>query len=115
MNLGLRLLSFFGGLACAAAIGLAAWASHGLAGEAARLVGLAAVFCFGHGLALVALAPAARRPREAGLWLLAVGVLLFAGTLLTTVLFGNPTRLAPLGGWLLMGGWLIIAVDALRR
>lgn len=115
MDLRLRLLSCSGGLACAVAVGLAAWASHGLGGEAARLIGLAAVFSFGHGLALLVLAPGARRPREAGLWLLALGLLLFAGTLVTTVLFGNPTRLAPLGGWLLMAGWLIIAFDALRR
>lgn len=115
MGTGQRLLSCVGGLACAAAVALAAWASHGLDGAAAQRVGLAALFAFGHGLALLALAPGARPARVAGLWLLAAGMLLFSGTLLAAAIWATPTWLAPVGGWLLMGGWLIIAIDALRR
>jgi uncharacterized membrane protein YgdD (TMEM256/DUF423 family) len=105
-----RALAAGGGVACAVAVGLAAWASHGLAGDAARLVALAAAFAFAHGLAL--LAP---RERSIGPWLLAAGLLLFAGSLLGKALAGWPSTLAPAGGVLLMAGWLIIAVATFRH
>jgi uncharacterized membrane protein YgdD (TMEM256/DUF423 family) len=111
-----RALAAFGALACAAAVGLSAYASHGLQGEDARRAGLAALFAFGHGLALLLLAPDARtRMRVVGLITLTLGLLLFAGSLVGAALFALPTTLAPGGGLLLMLGWLIIAVDALRR
>ena len=111
-----RTLAAFGALACGASVGLGAYASHGLDGDAARRVGLAALFAFGHGLALLLLAPAAgTRLRAAGLSGLALGVLLFSGSLLAAVFLSAPTALAPSGGVLLMLGWLAIAADALRR
>ena len=111
-----RALAAFGALACGVSVGLGAYASHGLDGDAARRVGLAALFAFGHGLALLLLAPAAgSRLRSAGLSGLALGVLLFSGSLLAAVFLAAPTALAPTGGVLLMLGWLAIAADALRR
>jgi uncharacterized membrane protein YgdD (TMEM256/DUF423 family) len=111
-----RALAAFGALACGISVGLGAYASHGLDGDAARRVGLAALFAFGHGLALLLLAPAAPAPlRTAGLSGLALGVLLFSGSLLAAVFLSAPTALAPTGGLLLMLGWLAIAADALRR
>ena len=111
-----RALAAFGALACAAAVGLSAYASHGLQGDDARRAGLAALFAFGHGLALLLLAPGARTHlRRTGLGLLAVGLALFSGSLLGAALAGLPTALAPAGGLLLMLGWLIIGADALRR
>ena len=111
-----RLLAAFGALACAAAVGLSAYASHGLEGEAAHRVALSALFFFGHGLALLLIAPGAvRRLRLAGLVVLWLGLLLFAGSLLAAALFQTSTGLAPAGGLLLMLGWLIIAADLLRR
>lgn len=111
-----RALAAFGALACGVSVGLGAYASHGLDGDAARRVGLAALFAFGHGLALLLLAPAAgSRLRTAGLSGLALGVLLFSGSLLAAVFLAAPTALAPTGGVLLMLGWLGIAADALRR
>ncbi len=111
-----RALAAFGALACGVSVGLGAYASHGLDGDAARRVGLAALFAFGHGLALLMLAPAAgSRLRTAGLSGLALGVLLFSGSLLAAVFLAAPTALAPTGGVLLMLGWLAIAADALRR
>lgn len=111
-----RALAAFGALACGAAVGLSAYASHGLQGEDARRAGLAALFAFGHGLALLLLAPhAASRFRVVALMMLALGVLLFSGSLLGAALASLPTALAPAGGLLLMLGWLIIAGDALRR
>lgn len=111
-----RALAAFGALACGVSVGLGAYASHGLDGDAARRVGLAALFAFGHGLALLLLAPAAHtRLRTAGLSGLALGVALFSGSLLAAVFLSAPTALAPTGGVLLMLGWLAVAADALRR
>ncbi len=110
-----RALAVFGALACAVSVGLGAYASHGLDGDDARRAGLAALFAFGHGLALVLMAPAsATRLRTAGLCGLALGVLLFSGSLLAAVFLAAPTALAPTGGLLLMLGWLLLAADAVR-
>ena len=111
-----RALAAFGALACGVSVGLGAYASHGLDGDAARRVGLAALFAFGHGLALLLLSPATgSRLRIAGLAGLALGLVLFSGSLLAAVFLSAPTVLAPTGGLLLMLGWLAIAADALRR
>ena len=81
-----------------------------------RMVQMAALFAFGHGLALAALAPGTtRRLGTAALCLLLLGTLLFAGSLVGGALFGLPTRLAPTGGTMLMLGWVLWAVDAIRR
>ena len=111
-----RALAAFGALACGVSVGLGAYASHGLDGDAARRVGLAALFAVGHGLALLLLAPTAHtRLRTVGLSGLALGVVLFSGSLLAAVFLSAPAALAPAGGVLLMLGWLAIAADALRR
>lgn len=115
MNAPARGLAALGAVACAAAVGLGAYASHGLADADARRAGLAALFLFGHGLALLLLSPqAASRLRLVALLALALGVLLFAGSLLGAVFAATSTALAPAGGVLLMLGWLTLAVDALR-
>ncbi len=111
-----RALAACGALACGASVALAAYASHGLDGDAARRAALAAALAFGHGLALVALAPAARgRLRLVALVALLAGLCLFSGTLLGNVLFAASTALAPAGGVLLMLGWLLLAIDSLRH
>lgn len=110
-----RAFAAAGALACGLAVALGAYASHGLDGEAARRAGLAALFAFGHGLALVLLAPAVGRWRLAACATLLAGLLLFAGSLAGAALLGWPTRLAPAGGLLLMAGWLMIAIGFLRR
>lgn len=110
-----RGLAALGAVACAASVGLGAYASHGLGEADARRAGLAALFLFGHGLALLVLAaPAATRLRLAALTALALGVLLFAGSLLGAVFADLSTALAPAGGVLMMLAWLTLAVDALR-
>lgn len=114
--LAMRLVGAAGALLCGVAVGLGAYASHGVEGAAAVRLGLAALFGFGHGLALVVLAP-----RAVGRWtiapplLLLAGVLLFSGSLAAAALAGASTRLAPVGGSLLMLGWLAQAVASLRR
>jgi len=111
-----RGLAAFGAVACAVSVGLGAYASHGLDGDAAHRVGLAALFSFGHGLALLLLAPTAgTRLRTVGLSGLALGMLLFSGSLLAAVFASASTALAPSGGLLLMLAWLLLAADALRR
>lgn len=111
-----RGLGAFGAVACAAAVGLGAYASHGLAEADARRAGLAALFLFGHGLALLALAtPAASPLRLAALSALALGLMFFAGSLLAAVFAAASTALAPAGGVLMMLAWLTLAADALRR
>ena len=110
-----RGLAALGAIACAASVGLGAYASHGLADDDARRAGLAALFLFGHGLALLVLArPAASRLCLVALTALASGVLLFSGSLLGAVFADTPTTLAPAGGMLMMLAWLTLAVDALR-
>lgn len=108
-------LALSGGLLAAVAVGLSAYASHGIA-QAQSHVQTAALFAFGHGLALAALAPSTtRRMGTAALCLLLLGTLLFAGSLVAGALWGLPTRLAPAGGISLMLGWVLWAVDAIRR
>ena len=94
---------------------LAAYAAHSVDGEAqARLV-QAAAFAFGHGVALAALAPLAqRRSGLAALLAMLLGVTLFSGSLAGAALWGLPTTLAPSGGMLMIGGWLLHGRDRWR-
>lgn len=111
-----RLLAASGAVLAACAVALAAYASHAAGPGAGERLGLAAAFAFGHGLALAALAPRARgRLAVTALGLLLAGVLLFAGSLAGAHFFGLPTRLAPLGGSLMILGWLVHAAAAARR
>lgn len=112
-----RWLAFAGGVLAAIAVAVSAWASHGVADaqDAARLQ-MAALFGFGHGLALAALAPRSQAgPGRWALWLLLIGTLLFSGSLAGKALADWPTRLAPAGGLTLVAGWLSWALGALRR
>lgn len=109
-------LAALGAVLAAVAVGLAAYASHAAAPGAQERLYLAAAFGFGHGVALAALAPHARRRlAQVALWCLCLGTLLFAGSLAGAALAGLSTRLAPAGGIALMAGWLALAVDRLRR
>lgn len=110
-------LALCGGLLAAIAVGLSAYASHGAAAvQAQSHLQTAALFAFGHGIALAALgAGTARRMGKAGLYLLLLGTLLFAGSLALGALMGLSTRLAPAGGIALMLGWVVWAFDAIRR
>jgi uncharacterized membrane protein YgdD (TMEM256/DUF423 family) len=110
-------LAAAGAVLAALAIGLSAYAAHGVADAHAQdNLRTAGLYAFGHGVALAALAPAAtgglRRLALAGLLL---GALLFAGSLAASALLGWPTRLAPLGGTVLMASWLLYAAAVARR
>lgn len=108
-------LAAAGAVLAAAAVGLAAYASHAASPDAQARLYLAAAFGFGHGAALASLAVATRRGLgRIALVALLAGTLLFAGSLAGAVLAGWPTRFAPAGGVLLMAGWLLLALDRLR-
>lgn len=110
-------LALCGGLLAAVAVGLSAYAAHAVTEALAQSrLESAALFAFGHGVALAALAPATTRLLgRGGLLLLLLGTLLFSGSLAAAVFAGLPTRLAPAGGITLMAGWLLWALDAVRR
>lgn len=105
-----------GALCAAAAVALSAYAAHAGQGPMQARLQTAALFAFGHGLALMALAPTATRLlTRLALTMLYAGLLLFSGSLVFNALAQWPTTLAPLGGSLLIAGWLLYAVDAMRR
>lgn len=109
------LVGAFGALMAAAGVALAAFAAH--AGEPAAQTRLytAAAFAFGHGAALAALAlDAARFWTRVALCGLAIGTVLFAGSLVGAALFHTSTALAPAGGLVLIGSWLLVAIDRMR-
>ena len=111
------LLAFSGALFAALAVALGAYATHGVAdAQAQSNLQTAALYAFGHGIALACLGPRANRTlARAGLGLLLLGTLLFSGSLAANAWWGFTTKLAPLGGIALMLGWLLWAFDALRR
>jgi uncharacterized membrane protein YgdD (TMEM256/DUF423 family) len=109
-------LAAVGGVYAATGVALSAYAAHAaLGGDAARLQ-TAALFAFGHGVALAALAHVpGNRWTLGGMLAIAAGVVLFAGSLVARVVLHWPTTLAPFGGMLLIGGWLAFAVGQVRR
>ncbi|MCD9028152.1 DUF423 domain-containing protein [Luteimonas sp. BDR2-5] len=105
-----------GALLAGIAVGLSAYAAHAVDGDARSGLQTAAVFAFGHGVALAALARGARRTLTAlALLALLLGTLLFSGALVSRYLLAGPSMFAPWGGMLVMLGWVLYAVDALRR
>ena len=110
-------LAFCGGLLAAVSIGLSAYASHGVSEALAQShLNTAALYAFGHGVVLVGLgASSVNQLGRGALYVLLVGTLLFSGSLVGNVLMQWPTTLAPAGGMTLMGGWVLLALSALRR
>lgn len=111
------LLAFCGALLAAIAVGLGAYAAHGVADAHAQAnLQTAALYAFGHGIALAALAAGTTRLLgRVALYLLLLGTLLFAGSLVASALAQLSSRLAPVGGIGMMLGWVLWALDALRR
>jgi uncharacterized membrane protein YgdD (TMEM256/DUF423 family) len=112
---GDRWLAAVGAMLAALAVALAAYAAHAASPDAQSRLQLAAVFAFGHGVALAALAPRGRsRVGRVALWMLASGALLFSGSLVGHALAALPTTFAPTGGTLMIVGWLLHAVAAVQ-
>lgn len=111
-----RCLAATGAVLAGAAVALWAYASHGAEGHAQAALQSAAAIAFGHGIALSALPRLLRRRLGvAALAAMAAGTLLFSGGILVAHLADVAARTAPFGGTLLIGSWLALAVDALRR
>lgn len=109
-----RLLAFLGGLCGVFGVALSAAAAH----RGGAFIGTAANFLLFHASALLAIGLAGQnRWLRLGGFVLAVGLMLFCGDLLTRDLLGNRffPFAAPAGGTLLIVGWLGIAVSALIR
>lgn len=110
----MRLFGVFAGLFGMCGIGLAAAASHM---DDQRLLGSASLMCLVHAPALVAVMAASGRLRWPAIpgWLWIVGVLFFAGDLVKRHFLGSALfpMSAPLGGMVMMAGWLSIAFGAL--
>lgn len=105
-----------GALMAGLSVGLSAYAAHAVDGDARAALQTAAVFAFGHGIALVVLGRAVRGALDlASLAALLLGTLLFTGALVSRHLFNGPAFFAPWGGMLTMLGWALQAVAAFRR
>ncbi len=111
------LLAFCGALLAAAAVGLSAYAAHGVGDPLAQArLNTAALYAFGHGAVLAVLGPASLNAiGRAALYVLLLGVLLFSGSVAGGVLAQWPTPLAPTGGTALMLGWVLLAISAVKR
>lgn len=111
------LLACIGALLAAASIGLSAYAWHGVSDpQAQQHLNMAALYAFAHGAVLVAVGRRAQGViAHLALYVLLLGVVLFSGSLVGSALWQWPTRLAPVGGTSLMVGWVLLAIDALRR
>lgn len=113
---GSRALTAAGAVLAAIAIALSAYAAHAATGEGRAQLQMAALFAFGHGIALAALAPRAVRPlARIALAAIGLGVVMFSGSVTAAHFLATPTTLAPIGGSLMILAWLLFAADALRR
>ncbi|RCS23250.1 DUF423 domain-containing protein [Phyllobacterium salinisoli] len=110
-----RPFAFAGGLSGAAALVAYAASAHGGSAN----LGTVAPILLAHAPALLVLAVLApgRSAARLGGWTTLAGLILFAGDLLTRDVAG--TRLfpyaAPLGGTLLIAGWLVIAIMGIMK
>ncbi|KAL6782379.1 hypothetical protein ACKKBG_A06560 [Auxenochlorella protothecoides x Auxenochlorella symbiontica] len=98
----------------ATAVAAGAYGSHGLAHLAPTyrtVFETANKYHMIHGGILMALAPIARRPNLVGGFSLA-GTLLFSGSCYVVALTEDRSfgKLAPIGGFLLMGAWISLAL-----
>ena len=100
-------------LSGALAVAAGAFGAHGAQGEAAEWLKTGGQYQLIHAVAaLVALRMEARGPA----WLFVIGAAIFAGTLYLMAL-GTPRwfgAITPIGGALLIGGWLWLAWSASR-
>ena len=118
-----RLWLITGSLAGLIAVGLSAWAAHGLAGrlDPARLVAVqnALTMQGWHALALLIAGLMAERGRRLAHMAAAAflgGMILFCGAVWAGALSGQSFGpMAPAGGVLLMIGWALLALAAAKR
>jgi uncharacterized membrane protein YgdD (TMEM256/DUF423 family) len=104
---------FISGVLGLAGVAMAAYASHG---PDARLIATASTMCLAHAPVLIALYAAwpSIRTAPVAAVLLMLGTLLFAGDLVSRQFLGTGLfpMSAPLGGLLMIAGWVAVAVSA---
>lgn len=109
----MNLLTMLAALSGAVAVGAGAFGAHGASGQAAEWLRTGGTYQLIHAVAaLVAIQAGMRGPG----WLFVLGGAVFAGTLYLMAL-GLPRWLGavtPIGGVLLIGGWLWLAWGAMR-
>ncbi len=119
-----RLASVAGALYGASGVAAGAFGAHGLrerlAPDLLAVFETAARYQMLHALALLAAASVARqwpgRWADGAAWLLGIGIVLFSGSLYLLVFTGERLfgAVTPLGGILLILGWLAMALAPLR-
>jgi uncharacterized membrane protein YgdD (TMEM256/DUF423 family) len=111
------LLLLLSGIFGCAGVALSAAAAH--AGGDTHLLASASTMCLAHAPALLALYAVFRHLRVAGIagLLMGLGTLLFAGDVLTLYFNGSGLfpMAAPIGGFAMMAGWLVVALGAFFR
>ncbi|MGE4281407.1 MAG: DUF423 domain-containing protein [Magnetospirillum sp.] len=117
---------FLAGLGGVIAVGMGAYAAHGLAGDeiAQALAERGSQYQLLHCLALLGADRVASDSRRGGViahlsaLLFLAGMVLFCGSLYLKALTGQPLpvpMVTPAGGMTLMAAWLLLAVAGLRR
>lgn len=104
-----------GALFGAGGVALAAYAAHGATGDAQRWLYTAAAMALVHGAFLAAALPRASRLATVARVAMVAGLVLFCGSLVGAHALGLPTKLAPAGGALLIGSWLLVAIERSRN
>jgi uncharacterized membrane protein YgdD (TMEM256/DUF423 family) len=114
-----RMWIILGSLAGFGAVAMAAFAAHGIPDpNAARIAGSGVQMQGWHALALFGIgiwSPQGGRIADAAGTAFTVGLILFCGSVYSLALAGVSWGvLAPAGGILLMTGWLLLGVSAIR-
>lgn len=121
----MKLFGTIGAVCCLLAVVAGALGAHALKAQLTASGGLsnfdlATGYMFYHGLALILLGLACDRhpniPFRLSGWLFVAGTVLFQGNLYLTSLTGSRffSILTPVGGLILMAGWLLFGYCALR-
>ena len=111
-----RIFRAAGATAAAATIALLAYAAHAnIRIEGRDLIEKAAFFGFAHGIVLVCLADEQRFLAQLALCSIGMGTMLFSASVLAKALFDWNAHAAPVGGMIMIVGWLVYATDAVRR
>ena len=108
-----RIITIFAALSAAVAIAAAAFGAHAAQGEAVEWLHTGGQYQLVHAVAVIMLAERARGPAL----MLLIGSLIFAATLYAMAI-GAPRwfgAITPIGGAMMIGGWLWLAYRALRQ
>jgi len=111
----LQRLPAVGAAICSLSVALGAYASHAASAQDQHRFALAALFAFAHGLALIAMAARTSTLAGIGKLFLLGGIVLFSGSLAAAGFLATSTRAVPIGGSLLILGWLLAAADYWRK